>query len=155
MNRLKSRISKQEDGPCYNWQEDARRLGREKSNMVKGEMGKGGVFWRETFNLDGSDGSRCYWHGLGKKEAAVFKNTIWKRISYGLGSFFCVWKGWFRSDGRERKNSDRYVNVLEKRLPIYESPRNHFFNWKRQPYTFLSSRNTGLKQKIMMFWTGH
>ena len=49
-----------------------------------------------------------------KGEAAVFKKTIWRRICYGLGSFFYIWKGWFSSDGKETKSW--YINVLEKRL---------------------------------------
>ena len=43
---IKSRISKQEDSPCFNnLTQDACRLDLEKSNMDKGEMGNHGVFW--------------------------------------------------------------------------------------------------------------
>ena len=49
-----------------------------------------------------------------KKEAAVFKKSIWRRKCYGLGSFFCVWKGWFICDGRETKRCSIYQCVWKK-----------------------------------------
>ena len=75
-----------------------------KSDMDKREMWKTMVFSDEKkFNLDGLDSSHCYWHNLRKEKQLFFKKTIWRRICYGLDSFFCIWKGSFSSDGRETK----------------------------------------------------
>ena len=85
--------------------------------MDKGEMGNHGVFWLEKFNLDGPNGSQCYWHDLRNGKAAVFKKTIYMRISCGLGSFPCVWKGRFCYDGRKTKLCSIYQCVGEKVFP--------------------------------------
>ena len=40
----------------------------------------------EKFNLDGPDGSQCYWLDL-RKEKPLFKKYIRRRICYGSGTF--------------------------------------------------------------------
>ena len=76
----------------------------------------------KKFNLDGSDGSQCYWHDL-RKEIKLFSKSLFGGGSViALGVFSTFWKAdlvvmeW-------KQNSARYINVLEKILPIYESSR--------------------------------
>ena len=56
-----------------------------------------------------------------------------------------------------KQNTAQYINVLEKSLFPFMNrldTNNAIFDRTIQPYTPLSSRKTGLKQKIMKFWTG-
>ena len=102
MNRRNSFFSKQEDSPdfIFSTQEDAHRLGKEKINMDRREMGNRGVF-----------GSQCYWHDF-RKEKHLFSKGI-----FG-GTSDLVW-GPFSASGKadlvvmeRKKNSVRYINVL-------------------------------------------
>ena len=122
---VKSCISKHEDSPCFNClTQDAHRLGKEKSNMDKGEMEKPWCFlMRKSFNLDEPDGSQCYWHDLRKEKQPFSKRP------FGGGSVM-VWGAFSASAKADlevmegKQNSARYINVLEKSLFfIYELSR--------------------------------
>ena len=53
----------------------------EKSNMDKEEMGNRVVFDEKKFNLDGLDGSQCYWHDL-RKEKQLFSKRLFEGGSF-------------------------------------------------------------------------
>ena len=47
----------------------------------------------KKFNLDGPDGSQCYWLDLRKEKLLFKKNYLEEDLLLYLGSFFCGWKG--------------------------------------------------------------
>ena len=80
------------------------------------------VFFDEKrFNLDGPDGSQCYWHDLRKKQLfskRPFRGgsvMVWRAFTASWNADLVVMEG--------KQNSARYINVFEKNLPIYESSR--------------------------------
>jgi len=69
----------------------------------------------KKFNLDGPDGTQCYWHDLRKEE------QLFSKRPFGGGSLM-IW-GAFSAAGKAelvvmegRQNSQRYIDVLEKSL---------------------------------------
>ena len=71
-------------------------------------------------------------------------------ISYGLVSFFCLWRGWFGSDGREA-NSAQYVNVLKKRIFPFKNlyTNNAIFEQDNAAANTFKLTKTDLKQQKM------
>ena len=103
---------------CFNYltQEDAHRLWKEKRNMDKGEKGNHGVLLWEKVSFGWARRLPVLLAWSRKGEAVVFKKAIWRRrrrIYYGLGIFYFVWKSW---EMGEKQNSARYIIVLEKSL---------------------------------------
>ena len=106
----------------------------------------------KKFNLDGPDSFQCYWHNLWKE-----KQLFSKRL-FGEGSIM-VW-GTFSAFGKadlvvmEGNKTLFDISVCWKKdFPFMNrlDTNNTNFNWITQPYTFLSSRKTDLKQKILKF----
>ena len=59
----------------------------------------------------------CLVGGCDKYKYSCFKKKTFGEWSFPvLGSFCCVWKGWFIGDGWETKISSRYINVFQKRI---------------------------------------
>ena len=44
--------------------------------MDKGEIGNRGVLMKKTFNLDGPNGSQCYWRDLRKEKQLFLKRPF-------------------------------------------------------------------------------
>ena len=66
----------------------------------------------KKFDLDGPDGSQCYWHDL-RKEKQVFSKRL-----FGGGSVM-VWGAFSASEKTDLVViSTRYINVLEKVFPL-------------------------------------
>ena len=133
----KSRIMKQKDSPCFKrlTQEDARWLGKDKSKIDKRIMENSGAFWWENVLCGWARRLPVLLTWFKKGESAVFKKTIWRRICYKLGSFFCFWRGCFSSDGRKTKLCSIYQRVrkMSSYLWIVLTPMMPFLNRATQP----------------------
>ena len=69
----------------------------------------------KKFNLDGPNGSQCYWHGLRKEKQLFSKRPIGGGSVMVLGAFSA--SGMVDSKVMEGKqNSAWYINVLKKSL---------------------------------------
>ena len=61
-----------------------------------------------------------------KGELVVFKKTIWRKICYGLGSFYC----------------SIYQCVIKKSFPIYESSRHQWCHFQQENAAIHTSKLT-------------
>ena len=109
----------------------------------------------KKFNLDGPDGTQCYWHDLRKEKQLFSKRPFGGGPFYGLEKFFWVWKGRFSSSGKEDKtlldtsmcwggSLFTFINRLDTNNAIFQLD-------NAAIHTLPSSRKTGLKQK--KYWS--
>ena len=68
---------------------------------------------KKKFNLDGFDGSQCYWHDL-RKEKQLFSKVPFEGESVMVWGAFSVSRKADLVVMEVKQNSARYINVLEK-----------------------------------------